>query len=152
MVTTLKLKAILFGMLFFACASCAQNQSEPEKKHYDSSLVKGSFVVAPREFTNSVFSVPSRCSGVRMDGRFTASGGAFNDIEVYLLDEDGYVNFKNHNQASTYYNSGRVTQATVDVALPDRAGSYYLVFNNRFSFLSNKAITADISLHFVCSK
>lgn len=71
-------------------------------------------------------------------GKFRATGGSHNDIEVYILDDDGFENWRNGNQAQTYYNSGRVTVGTYGVTLP--AGSYHLVFNNRFSVVSNKAV------------
>lgn len=80
---------------------------------------------------------------VRLYGRFRASGGA-NDIEVYVLDEDGFENWSNGHGARTYYNSGRVTVGRFDLRL--RGGRFYLVFNNKFSVFTNKAVTADVVL------
>jgi hypothetical protein len=73
-----------------------------------------------------------------LKGRFKATGGK-NDIEVYILDDDGLENFKNGNQAQTFYNSGRVTVANFNVRLPK--GSFHLVFNNRWSLITPKAVT-----------
>jgi hypothetical protein len=43
-----------------------------------------------------------------------------------------------------YYDSGEVTVGKIDVRL--KPGTYYLVFDNSFSGLSNKAITSDIQI------
>lgn len=74
-----------------------------------------------------------------LKGRFRASGGNRNDIEVYIMDADNFENWKNGNQARTYYNSGRVTVANFNVRLAE--GNYYMVFNNRWSIMTPKAVT-----------
>lgn len=74
-----------------------------------------------------------------LKGRFRAAGGSKNDIEVYIMDDDNFENWKNGNQARTYYNSGRVTVANFNVRLAE--GSYHLVFNNRWSIITPKAVT-----------
>jgi hypothetical protein len=67
-------------------------------------------------------------SGQRVFGRFQAEGGRGNDIKVYIFDEDRFLNWQNHHNANTYYDSGKVTVGRIDVAL--RSGIYYLVFDN----------------------
>lgn len=74
----------------------------------------------------------------RIAGRFRARGGSGNDVEVFILDEDGFENWRNGHRAGTYYNSGRATVGRFDVTL--RPGNYYLVMNNRFSSVSNKIV------------
>jgi len=55
-----------------------------------------------------------------------------------VLDDDGYVNWKNHhNHVSALYNSHRVTQGSINVALA-HPGKYHVVFNNDFSVLTPK--------------
>jgi hypothetical protein len=90
--------------------------------------------------------VPPGATGVTVTGRFTATGGMGNDIIVYVLDEDGFVNFRNGHPARTFYNSGRMTQSSISAVLPDAPGSYYLVFDNRFSLLTPKAIQLNATL------
>lgn len=72
-------------------------------------------------------------------GRFRAQGGSRNDVEMFVFDADGYENWVNGNQARVYYQSGKVTVTNFEVRLP--AGTFYIVFNNRFSVVSNKAVT-----------
>ncbi|MGH9971992.1 MAG: hypothetical protein ACREBG_29960 [Pyrinomonadaceae bacterium] len=81
--------------------------------------------------------------GARVLGRFRAEGGGGNDIEVYILDEDQFENWMNGHRTSTYYNSGRVTVANINVNVPP--GHFFLVFNNKYSILTSKAVTASVS-------
>lgn len=84
--------------------------------------------------------VPEGAHNVHVQGHFTATGGAGNDIEVFVINPDNFTNWKNHHRSSSYYNSGKVTVGDVAAILPDGAGTYYLVFNNNFSMLTGKAV------------
>jgi hypothetical protein len=133
-----------------SCAALGQNNHSARQTQSGAELVKEPFIVPPHGFVSKTFSVPSGCSNALVDGRFTAKGGAKNDIEVYILDEDGFVNFRNRNRTVRYYNSGRVTQATLNVSLPS-GRTYHLIFDNRFSLVSNKALSAKISTRYSCT-
>lgn len=93
-----------------------------------------------------MFSVPPDSTMVAVNGHFAATGGSGNDIQVYVLTEDGFVNFKNNHEAQSYYNSGRETEGTISATLPNQSATYYLVFDNRFSLLTPKAVTANATL------
>jgi len=67
-----------------------------------------------------------------------------NNIRVFILDEDGFANWRNGRIVRMFYDSGKVTGGKIDVRL--KPGTYYLVFDNSFSGLSNKAITSDIQI------
>jgi hypothetical protein len=77
-------------------------------------------------------------------GKFRAQGGPQNDIEAYILDQDGFLNWTNDHRAPAYYNSGRLTVGNIDTVLG--AGTYYLVFNNRYSQDDRKTVEASIQL------
>lgn len=81
----------------------------------------------------------------RVTGRFEAAGGGGNDIEAFIADADNFENWNNGHQARFAYQSGRVTIGNIDAVLPP--GKYYLAFNNKFSLITDKAISADIQLH-----
>jgi hypothetical protein len=89
--------------------------------------------------------VPQGASSVLLHGSFTASGGAGNDIEVFVLPEADFVNWQNRHPASSLYNSGRVTVGNLNVTVP-AAGAYYLVFSNRFGLLMTKTVNVDATL------
>ena len=92
--------------------------------------------------------VPAGAFNVSLKGHFVAAGGSGNDIEAYVVNEDEYVNLRNGHPAHTYYNSGKVTQDTLNVVLPPDAGTYYVVFTNKFSFLTAKAVQVNLSLQY----
>lgn len=102
------------------------------------------FTVSSRSIKSWTIVIPDQYSRGRIVGRFEASGGDGNDIEVYITDEDGMTNLRNNHQMSGWYDSGKVTVGEIDATL--KPGTYYLVFNNRFSFLTNKAINSEIKV------
>jgi uncharacterized protein YgiM (DUF1202 family) len=118
-------------ILFYAASEC-----------YSQNIISSSVVVPPGKFYTVPFSITSFESTIT--GRFRVQGGSNNDIEVYIFDSDGLENWKNGNRASTYYNSGRVTVASINRILS--RGNYSLVFNNGFSIVSNKVVEANISI------
>ncbi len=105
------------------------------------------FTVKNLGYVYTQFAVPLGATNVSVTGRFTASGGFGNDIEAYILTSDGFVNFQNGHQATNYYQSGRVTQGSVNANLPAGA-TYYLVFSNSFSLLAGKAVQSSITLNY----
>jgi emp24/gp25L/p24 family/GOLD len=106
-------------------------------------IVAEPFTVEPGHFRYFPFTVGDHAI---VAGRFRAQGGSGNDVEVYILDGDGFENYRNGHRVQTYYNSGRVTVGTINVTLGP--GSYYLVFNNSFSTVSNKAVSARVELQY----
>jgi len=108
-------------------------------------LVPSAFTLGAREFKAFKFTVSPMMTNVRVIGKFSASGGTGNDVEVFITNEDGLINFKNHHAFSGWYNSQKVTVADINIPLPN--GEYYLVFSNAFSLMSNKAVQADIKLN-----
>jgi hypothetical protein len=103
------------------------------------------FTVAAHASKECVFTVPAKMEGAKIEGHFRATGGPRNSIEVWVLDDDAYVNWRNHHHPDALYNSQRVTQGTVDVPLP-HPGKYHVVFNNDFSVITPKAIEAQFVL------
>lgn len=111
-------------------------------------LVDTAFTLSAEQGMQWNFTVPPSATDVRVEGTFTASGGTGNDVEVYLLNDDEFVNWQNRHAVNALYNSGRMTQGTLDAGLPSGAGTYHLVFSNKFSLFSPKAVRASIRLHY----
>lgn len=109
-------------------------------------ITNTAFTVNAVSYSWFMFTIPLNASMVSVDGHFTATGGAGNDIQVYILTEDGFVNFKNNHEAQSYYNSGKETEGNISAVLPNQAATYYLVFDNRFSLLTPKALSANVTL------
>lgn len=106
------------------------------------------FALSAAQYRYIKFEVPQNASSVRVEGTFSAIGGAGNDVEAYIFSNDDYVNWQNRHPVRTFYSSGRVTQGTLKVSLPPIPSTYYLVFNNNFSLLSSKTVQTSIRLHF----
>jgi hypothetical protein len=125
-----------------ASANLPLNASQP-KLH--SETIDTVFTVPKLSFHAYKFVVPVGATESVLQGHFNAAGGDGNDVEVWVMNDDGYVNWQNKHSVIPVYNSGRITQGTINVVLP-QPGTYYLVFNNRFSFLSAKAVQDNINL------
>jgi hypothetical protein len=108
-------------------------------------IVTGAFIVEPRTFKPFKVSLAPGMMNPRLEGTFTASG-ARNDIEVTLLDEVQFANWQNRRRFEAAYVSGRVTSGTISVSLPQGPATYFVVFSNRFSLISNKAVIAEVQL------
>jgi hypothetical protein len=109
----------------------------------------GAMTVAATSYSWYQLLVPPGVTTVSVTGHFTATGGMGNDIMVYILDEDGFTNFKNGHPSNTYYNSGKVTTASIGAVLPNAPASYYLVMDNRFSLLTPKAVQLSATLNYL---
>jgi hypothetical protein len=82
--------------------------------------------------------------GANVVGRFRAEGGSGNDIKCLILDADSFENWRNGHRVKTFYNSEKITVANLNVDLPP--GEYVLVFDNTYSVLTNKAVTANVEM------
>jgi hypothetical protein len=110
---------------------------------------RGALSVAATHYSFYALTVPEGAQNVRVQGHFQATGGMGNDIEVILLNEEQFMNWKNGHATPTFYNSGKITVGDVQAGLPNGAGTYYLIFNNNFSALTAKAVefTGTMTYH-----
>ncbi len=106
------------------------------------------FTVPAHSAKQYKFAVPPGATAVRLDGHFAATGGPRNSIEVWVMNDDEFVNWLNHHPPRAIYNSAKVTQGTLRVSLPSDAGTYHVVFNNEFSVLTPKAVEAGLTLKY----
>ena len=110
-------------------------------------IVTGSFSVGARNFTPFEIQVPDGVDDARIEGTFSTEGGSGNDIEVTVFEAVQFQNWQNRLRFLPMYESGRVSAEKVNIPLPG-AGKYVMVFSNRFSLLSTKAVTADLKLRY----
>jgi hypothetical protein len=141
---------VLIGLL--ASAGCYGGRKDldypaksPTTYNLTEAVVSGAFIVEPRTFKPFKITLTPGMTNARLEGNFTASG-ARNDIEVTLLNEAQFTNWQNRQRFDAACVSGRVTSGKIAVTLPTGPGTYYVVFSNRFSIISNKAVTADVQL------
>lgn len=72
-------------------------------------------------------------------GRVVGLTGGQRDVEVFVLDEDGYVNWRNRTTVEPVYSSGRTSAVTFEVPIP-HAGSFHFLVSNAFSIFTRKAV------------
>jgi hypothetical protein len=120
---------VLLSMIFLFGAGQALAQRQVEK----------AFAIGAKEY----IALPISPDNVEtVNGRFEARGGSGNDVEVFIVDQDGLTNWKNGHSTPTYYNSGRKTVGTFKVTL--NPGNYFLIISNTFSTYSSKAVTLKL--------
>lgn len=142
------LRYVAFIVVLFVSFNVLPQESAPAHS-VAKPIVNRPFTIRPAQYVFYTFTVPPDVTEVTVHGRFEASGGSGNDVEVYILDEDGFVNWQNGHRVRAFYASSRLTQANVEAKLPQREGTYYLVFSNKFSVLANKAVMADIAVGYI---
>ncbi len=124
----------------------AQSNATPSIQMHQMTFGAGAITVAASRSLYYKLPVPEGATIVKVRGHFRASGGRGNDIVVSVLREDDFQNWQNGHEINALYNSGQVTAGDLDVALPNGAGNYYLIFNNKFSLITPKAIEESIAL------
>ncbi|HYH78208.1 MAG TPA: emp24/gp25L/p24 family protein [Longimicrobium sp.] len=76
----------------------------------------------------------------RLRGHIQVTDGGSHDVEMFVTDQDGFVNFQNGNGVNTYLHERRTSAVTLD--LPVRGfKKYYLVVSNRFSLFTGKTVS-----------
>jgi hypothetical protein len=123
----------------------ASGQQEPATQAYTRDIVHDDVTVNAGEYHYYAVSVTPRMEEARITGHFTARGGLANSIVVLVLDGDGFTNWSNNHDVSTYYNSGKTTTGTLNVHLR-QPGTYYLVLSNRFSTVLPRHVQTDMVL------
>ncbi len=121
----------------------------PVPQAHTVTITNTAFTVKAASFSYFKFDVPPNAANVVVSGHFTATGGSGNDIELSLMNEDNFVNMQNGHEASVFYKSGRVTQSSMGVDLPSAPATYYLIFDNRFSLLTPKAVQVNATLTYM---
>lgn len=117
----------------------------PQPRLYTQSTGDKAFTINAGAYYILKFEAPPGSYSETLKGHFSATGGMGNDVEVYVVTEDDLVNLQNGHQVHSLYDSGRVTQETMDVNLPTGGGKYCLVFSNKFSLLTPKAVQSNLT-------
>jgi len=104
--------------------------------------------VRPGGYVYYTVEVPSYAINPAFSISFTASGGTGNDIRVYVIQGTAeFVEWQHGFSVPVIYNSGQVTAASTTVYLPG-PGTYYIVFDNTFSWISTKTVSVNIVLQY----
>ena len=134
------------GGCLFGRGSSSPSVPGQEHRQPPVDIATGPFDVAARAFKPFKIVVPAGVKNARIEGKFSASGGWGDDIEVTLLEETQFLNWQNRHKFLPLYQSGRITADRIRVSLPADAATYVMVFNNRFSLMSSKGVVAEVKL------
>jgi len=129
---------------------------------HDQTVLQTPFSVSAHNFRYYKFSLPSGSVNVAIVGQFSATSDdnknrgerkdedndAASNIEVYVLSEPAFIVWQNGYAAGSVYESGRVSQGTIQAELPTGAGIYYLVFSNKFAPRASKNVNATVLLRY----
>lgn len=138
----------------------AQGLQEVVGWKHDQAILDSPFLVSAHNFRYYKFSLPEGSMNVSIVGQFTSSSaekkaakttnadGEDNDVEVYVLSEPAFAVWQNGYATSSVYESGRVSQGSMQADLPAGAGVYYLVFSNKFSTKTAKNLSANVLLRY----
>lgn len=102
------------SLLLFAMTAVAQDQTSPVVRP----IGDAAFTVPARGAKQYKFVVPAGANGATIEGHFLATGGPRNSVEVWVMNDDQFVNWVNRHPLTTLYNSQRVTQGTIKLPLP----------------------------------
>jgi len=78
----------------------------------------------------------------RLTGRVVVLEGGSHDVDVFVLDEDAYINFQNGRDFAPTFADQRTAAVTLDLPL-DSYRKYYFVVSNRFSAFTDKVVDID---------
>ena len=159
------LVGLLLGTVLWAETSdspFAQQVQELVGWKHDQTILEAPFSIAAHNFRYYKFDLPEGSTNVSIIGQFTSAAdkksagakpkdgadGDDNDVEVYVLSEPAFAVWQNGYATSSVYESGRVSQGSMQADLPAGPGVYYLIFSNKFSAKTSKNINASVLLRY----
>jgi hypothetical protein len=162
--------AILAGAVLWVVTSdstAAQQVQEFFGWKQDLPILDSAFSVGPHTFRYYKFALPEGSVNVSVVGQFKSAadsqsagsrknqasdkskdGDLDNNIEVYVLTESAFTVWQNGYATSSIYESGKVSQGSMQAEIPAGAGIYYLVFSNKAAPKTPKAIHATVLLRY----
>ena len=137
------LAAIASAGAALSCSSGSTTQTITPTAH-SVTLANGVVSIGAGAWGTTQVNVTSGMLVPAVTGSFIASGGAGNDIKVYVMSATDYTNWSTGHSVTPLYNSGQLTTASFDVSLG--IGTYYVVYDNSFSVISTKNVTTRVDL------
>lgn len=134
---------IAIGSMSSSRTSNSSNSYIPSQ--HTQNIVNGIISVKAGGYQYYSFNAPSGSTDVRVSGSFEANGGSGNDINVVILDEQAFTNWKNGHQVSAYYSSGKLTTDSINANIPS-GNTLYLVYDNQFSTFTSKDVRTTVDL------
>lgn len=131
----------------------------PQPQVIRANVASGTYSVPALNHLAVKFAVGSaQAQQARVVGVFRV-GGLKNTIQVFVANEAEYAAWienakleaKYRHQVSVTYATEKVSEGQINVPIRS-AGTYYLVFNNRFSLLTPKQVSAKVELRYLAAQ
>lgn len=153
-------------------STAAQEVQEFVGFKQDRTILDSAFTVGPHTFRYYKFALPEGSVNVAVVGQFTAAADSQSTgnrksqpsdknsdknnkasdtdtgIESLVLTEPAFTVWQNGYATSSIYDSGNVAEGAVQADIPAGAGIYYLVFSNKSSPKTSKAVHATVVLRY----
>jgi hypothetical protein len=126
-----------------ALAALATPRAVHAQEPSEFTVVRSTFRVEPGKASRFKFTLPAYYRDGRIAGNALADGGWRDDIRVLILTARQFEAWAHDAKSETLFNSGPRRSVVLSVPVTD-PGTYYVVFDNRFSTLSAKRVQADI--------
>ena len=156
---------VLAGVLWVLTSGnpFAQGVQEFVGNKHDQAILDTPFSVSAHNFRYYKFTLPEGSTHIAIVGQFAVSEGQSgaarktsakaqvgtdSGIEVYVLSESAFAVWQKGYMTSSVYESGRVSQGTIQQDLPAGAGVYYVVFSNKFAGKAQKDVNATVLLRY----
>jgi hypothetical protein len=151
------LLAILVGGVLWISISdgpVAQEVRELAGVKPDHIIVDSTFSVGAHTFRYYKFSLPEGTANAAVVGQFKSTPAnpavTNNDsgIEAYVLTESAFTAWRTGAASSSLYDSGIIAESALHADIPPGAGIYYLVFSNKSSPTTPKAVHATVVVRY----
>lgn len=141
---------MVIGLALLGGRACFSHNPQADQKQMVSktdAIASGQIDVAAGKAVHYTLTVTPDMIEPVVKGTFSASGGNGNDIVAAIADEANYVNWVNGHKADVLWQTeGQQTVGEFQVKLSP--GTYYLGISNRFSLVSDKQVSLDVSLNY----
>jgi hypothetical protein len=116
-------------------------EQEPYDVPQSSDLIDESFMVPT---TGDLHRTSNLVNGDLVHIYFSCTSGGNRDVDFYVMDELNYFKWKAGESYSSPISLSRTTGYDQDFTIPSNA-TWYFVWDNSFSFLTQKGVTATIT-------
>ena len=165
------LLAALIGAILWVGLSdspSAQQVQEFVGWKHDQIILDAPFSIGPHTFRYYKFALPEGSVNVAIVGQFSSFADSSNigkrrdtarsknsenedidnNIEVYVLTDSAFTVWQHGYATSSVYESGKVSEGSVQADVPAGAGIYYLVFSNKAAPKAAKNVHAAVLLRY----
>jgi hypothetical protein len=97
------------------------------------------------DFKEVHYLIPETTQRAKLQGSFTCKGGFYDDINFFVFTKDQYVRWYSHYPYKSVFKLEKKKEGKFEI--PVAAGeTYYFVFDNFFSTVSNKQVKIQVKL------